>query len=134
MQKFRLDLKNGLTLLSELSELEVSVYQDVHKRDMGNGYVWYSLLPVEMNGEKIVFNLCFFGAKLQNVNISLTNPELYGSSWNDFSEDKEKIRAKDTEKWLANIGYKTGKYAWGEVWAGFDSKGGIGHAIVRYAL
>ncbi|GEM_PF-3600779 len=134
VQKFRLDLKNGLILSSELSESEVVVIPDVNIRDMKNGYIWYALPPVEMNGEKIVFNLCFFQSKLQSVNVSIANPELYGGSWNDFSEDKEKLRAKDTEKWLSNIGYKTGKYSWGVIWAGYDSKGGFGHAVVRYAL
>ncbi|MCC2607026.1 hypothetical protein [Planctobacterium marinum] len=134
MQKFRLDLENGLILSSDLSESKVAVIPDVNKQDMENGYIWYALPLIEINGEKIVLNLCFFQSKLQSVNISISNPELYGTSWSDFSEDKEKLRAKNTEKWLSDIGYSTGKYSWGEIWAGYDSKGGSGHAVVHYAL
>ncbi|WP_146168182.1 hypothetical protein [Pseudomonas mangrovi] len=134
MKNFRLELKSGLIICSELSETEVAELPDTDKRDMNNGYIWYSLPPVEISGQRIIFSLCFFCSKLQSVNVAIVNPELYGSNWNDFSEEKEKLRAKDTEKWLMNIGYKTGKYSWGEIWAGFDSKGGFGHAVVRYSL
>jgi hypothetical protein len=134
VREFRLDLKNGITLGSELSESEVSLMSDVNQRDMKNGYVWYALPPVEVIGEKIVFDLCFFKSKIQSLNMSISNPEKYGGSWSDFSERKEKLRAKDTEMWLSNIGYQVGKYSWGEIWAGYDSKGGFGHAVVRYVL
>src|SRR5690606_17793481 len=101
---------------------------------MKNSYVWYTLPTVDINGELVVFSLCFFSSRIQSLSISIANTQKYGSCWNDFSEAKEKLRAKDTEKWLSSIGYQTGKYSWGEVWAGYDSKGGFGHAVVRYAL
>ena len=134
MQEFKLDLPNGITISSVLSETEVSVLSDVNKRDMKNGYVWYSFPSTEVKGKKISFELCFFEGVIQSINIAMLNSELYGGGWNDFSETKEKKRAKDTEKWLSSIGYKIGKYSWGEVWAGYDSKGGSGCGVVRYAL
>ena len=134
VQKFKLELQNGVTIHSDLPESEVAMIPDVNQRDIKNGYIWYAFPPIELNEEKVIFNLCFFQSKIQSLNISLSNLEKYGGGWNDFSEDKEKLRAKDTEKWLSNIGYKVGKYSWGEVWAGYDSKSGFGHAVVRYAL
>jgi hypothetical protein len=134
VQEFKLDLQNGITLCSELSESKVAVMPDVNKRDMKNGYVWYALPANEINGENIIFNLCFFHSIIQSLDISISNSEKYGGSWNDFSEAKERSRAKDTENWLSNIGYQVGKYSWGEIWAGYDAKGGFGHAVVRYAL
>ena len=134
MQEFKLDLQNGITLSSDLSESEIAKMADINERNLGNGYVWYALSPIEIGGEAIIFSLCFFQSKIQVLNISVANPDKYGSSWNDFSEAKEKLRAKDTEEWLFNIGYKVGKFSWGEIWAGYDPKAGSGHAVIRYAL
>lgn len=134
VQEFKLELKNGIILCSDLSESEVAIVPDVNQRDIKNGYIWYAFPPIELKGEKVAFNLCFFQSQIQSINISLSNPEKYGGGWNDFSEAKEMMRAKDTEKWLSSIGHKVGKYTWGEIWAGYDSKGGFGHAVVRYAL
>ena len=107
VQEFKLDLRNGITINSNLSESEISNIPDVNGRNLGNGYVWYALSPIEIGGEAIIFSLCFFQSKIQMLNVSVVNPDKYGSSWNDFSEAKEKLRAKDTEKWLSNIGYKS---------------------------
>lgn len=134
MHEFKLDLGNGITLSSELSESDVSALPDVHQRDMKNGYFWYTLPTIAIHGESVGFSLCFFSSKIESISIFVTNVQKYGASWNDFSESKEKLRAKDTEKWLSGIGYRVGKYSWGEVWAGYDSKSGFGHAVIRYAL
>lgn len=134
MDEFKIDLLNGITISSSLSEADVANVPEASTRDMKNGYTWYALPPIEINGETIVFDICFFESKIQSINISISNADKYGGGWNDFSEAKEKLRAKDTEAWLSKIGYRTGKHSWGEVWAGYDSKGGFGHAVVRYAL
>lgn len=134
MRKFEIKLPNGIIISSKLLETEVAIIDDVRKNDMGNGYVLYCMPPVELNNEKIVFNLCFYNGALNSLNMSIYNPDLYGHGWNDFSEEKERACAKETENWLAINGYKTGKYSWGEIWAGYDAKSGSGHAGVRYAL
>lgn len=134
MQEFKLEIPNKVTLSSVLREEDVSTLPDIVQDDLNNGYVWYTFPAVEINKEKIIFSLCFFKKKIQSIDLSISNLELYGGSWNDFSEEKEKARAKAIEKWLSSIGYKTGKYSWGEVWAGYDSKGGSGLAVIRYAL
>ncbi len=68
------------------------------------------------------------------ITFALYNPERYGHGWNDWSEAKERACATDTEKWLSNLGYKLGIFPWGEIWAGYDAKGGSGSAGVRYVL
>ena len=134
MQEFKLEIPSRVTLSSVLREEDVSTLPDIVRDDLNNGYVWYTFPAVEINKEKIIFSLCFFKKKIQSIDLSISNPELYGGSWNDFSEEKEKARAKAIEQWLSNIGYKTGKYSWGEVWAGYNSKSGSGLAVIRYAL
>ena len=132
MRKFELDLKNGMKISSSLGEEEVSALPAVHPRDIGNGYIWYWLPAIEFGGVSIIFGFSFFEGLLKDINVSLSNPELYGGNWNDFSEEKEQLRAKHTEEWLAQLGYKVGTFTWGSIGAGYDGKGGFGHAVIRY--
>lgn len=132
MKKFELDLKNGMVISSALREGEISALLGVYPRYIDSGYTRYWLPAIELNDATVVFGFSFFKGLLKDINISLLNPELYGGSWDDFSEKKEKLRAKHTEEWLARIGYKTGTFPWGSVWAEYDGKGGIGHAVIRY--
>jgi hypothetical protein len=132
MTKFEIDTSEGIKISSDLNDEDVSSIQNVHPRDIGNGYVWYWLPPTAIDNLNVVFGVCFFEGKLQSVNISLSNPEIYGGGWDDFSEAKEKLRAQHTAEWLAKRGYKLGEFDWGSIWSGYDSKGGFGHAVVRY--
>ncbi|BDU39599.1 hypothetical protein [Vibrio nigripulchritudo] len=131
---FTFYINNSITISSELLESDVSIIPDVKVHDIKNGYIWYTLPPFEINGESTIFNLCFFNKKLQSLNISISNKEKYGGGWSEFSEAKESLRAKATEKLLYGLGYRTGKFPWGEIWCGYDAKSGLGHAVVRYAL
>ena len=133
MNKFELNLKNGMVVSSSLQEDEVSTLPGVHPRDIGNGYTWYWLPAIEINDVNVVFGFSFLNGSLKDINVSLSNPDLYGGSWDDFSEIKEKLRAKHTQEWLAQIGCNVGTYPWGSVWAGYDGKGGFGHAVIRYS-
>ncbi len=134
MREFTIKLPDGIIISSKLKEEDISSIRESKNRDMNNGYVWYYLPVVELHNENIVLSLCFYNGVIDSLTISIFNPELYGHDWNDWSEKKEKACAKDTENWLTSIGYETGKYSWGEIWAGYDSKGGSGSAGVRYVL
>ena len=134
MQEFTLKLPCGVLISSKLKEEDVSGVYDKNKRDMKNGYVWYYLPGTEIGGESVVFSLCFHKGIIESFNADIKSPELYGASWNDWSEEKEIDRAKDTQIWLRSVGCKIGKYPWGKVWAGYDSKGGSSKAGVRYAI
>ncbi len=76
--------------------------------------------------------MCFHNSVLELISFCVVDPGLYGKSWDDWSEEKEKLCAKHTGEWLVSNGYKIGKFSWGEVWVGYDSKGGSGHGSIRY--
>lgn len=99
---------------------------------MGNGYVWYTIPEHQILGKNVIFDLCFLNGKIYSINFWLHDDTLYGSSWDDWSEEKEKLRADDTVSWVIAIGYQPGKYSWGEIWAGLDKKEGLGGGGVRY--
>ncbi len=134
MQEFTIKLPNGIVISSKLKEEDVLFVHEAKKNDMKNGFIWYYLPAIALHNEKIVFGFCFYNGLIHSLNISVLNSAFYGHGWNDWSEEKERTCAKETEDWLNSIGYITGKYVWGEIWAGYDSKGGAGHASVKYAL
>lgn len=52
MQEFSLELHSGITISSVVTETEVSAQPNVNKRDMGNGYVWYTFPETEIEDKK----------------------------------------------------------------------------------
>ena len=77
-------------------------------------------------------SLCFHNSALDSLSLALTDAALYGASWSDWSEERERLRARHTEDWLLALGYPAGTFSWGEVWAGYDPKGASGGGGVRY--
>jgi hypothetical protein len=133
MQKpeFTFDHPCGLRISRNLCESDVASLDGVSRRDMRTGYVWYSMPGVAVGSHKVTMSLCFRSGLLDSVSIAVGDADL-GSSWSDWTEEKERTRAKRTEDWLAAQGYATGTYSWGDVWAGYDAKGGSGSAGIRY--
>lgn len=133
MRKFELKLSNGIRISSSLKESDVLAIADADFQSYGNGYVMYSLPPIEFDDVDLIFGLTFLKAEQKYISLSLSNPELYGKGWSGFSETKEKLRAKHTGEWLLKNGYNAGTFSWGSIWVGFDAKAGTGQAIVRYS-
>lgn len=131
-KEFVLEHPCGIIISRLLSEAEVQGLDGVKKNDMQTGYVWYSLPLAAINRSTVAISLCFHHGVLDSLNMARVDPALHGESWSDWTEEKERLRARHTEDWLHKIGYTPGTYAWGEVWAGYDAKGGNGHAGVRY--
>ena len=103
----------------------------VERNDMKTGYVWYRLPPGEIAGSQIGMSLCFHHGRLDSISV-VDLDSSYGTSWADWSEEKEKACAAATERWLAAIGYGVGTYPWGVVWAGVDPKTLDGSGGIRF--
>lgn len=132
MERFTLELPNGISVSPELQENEVSSKRDVTKHDMGNGYVWYFYTATSFKSEDVSFSFCFLNQTIMSLNIALSDKEKYGSGWDDFSEEKEKLRAFDTKIWLNKTKINPSCKSWGDLSVGYDSKGGCGSAIIRF--
>ena len=130
-REFTFNHTAGIRISRNLRECDVSGLDGVTRRDMGTGYVWYSIPCSESDPTNILFSLCFHSGILDSISLAVCDAAL-GSSWNDWSEDKERMRAKLTEDWLAANGYTTGSYPWGEIWAGYDPKGASGGGGIKY--
>jgi hypothetical protein len=57
----------------------------------------------------------------------------FGSSWDDWTEQKERSRVGWLAEFLKSCGAPVGSYPWGKVEALYDAKGGQGLAMVSYA-
>ena len=122
----------GILISRELKESEMSSVNDAEKQDMKTGYVWYSLPATQVLGKNVAFSLCFFNGILTSISLALSNPNLYGSGWDNWSEKKERLRSKHTGEWLETNGYRLGSHPWGKVWATYDAKGASGGGGVQY--
>jgi len=132
MKRFQLKLTDGFMINSELIESHVSNLSGISQRNMGNGYVWYTLPPSEIATETVTVDICFFQSNLESLKVSIFNPDKYGHGWDDYSEHKQRLRAEDTKLWLKRLGYDVGKHQWGDIWAGYDLKSGSSFAVIRY--
>ncbi|WP_038165120.1 hypothetical protein [Verrucomicrobium sp. BvORR106] len=130
-REFSMEHPRGLRIHRKLGEFEAALLNGVERHDMKTGYVWYYLKDEATNPGRLNVGLCFFNGTLKIVSLSVRDEDL-GTSWDDFSEETEHLRAARTEAWLAEHGFPTGEHAWGSIWAGFDAKGGYGSAVIRY--
>lgn len=74
----------------------------------------------------------FNGETLESIHFSLVSSE-FDSGSNDWSQEKEMTRKIANDKWLESNGLIPGnKYQWGEVWSGYDPKGGFSSVVIRY--
>jgi len=131
-EEFLLNHPLGFTVSKKLKEIEISSVFDFQKEDMGNGYIWYDIPAAEISGKRLVIRLCFYNGNLDSLVLSVIDPEQYGNSWDDWSEEKEKLCANHTREWLETNGYTIGKFSWGEVWADYDPRSGSGSGGIRY--
>jgi len=122
-QAFVLDLPIGITLSRDLTENSVANIAGVKKSDMNNGHTHYNLPAMQFNDERIIFTPYFFNGLITSIGITPSNAELYGKGFDDWSEEKERARAKAAGDWLSSIGYAPGEYEWGSVWASYDPRG-----------
>lgn len=130
-REFSHEHARGVRIHRKMGEFEAALLDGVERHDMKTGYVWYYLRDEVANPGRLNVGLCFHHGELKIVSLSVRDDDL-GSSWDDWSEEKERQRARRTEEWLAEHGFPTGEHAWGSIWAGFDAKGGYGSAVVQF--
>jgi hypothetical protein len=94
---------------------------------------WYAAQTqtIVAAGEEFACTLRFHFEDLHSVELMNMDP-LYGTSWDDYSLEKEAARNQRHEQWLnATIGRKRA-YRWGKVWCNIDTKGGFAGIWIHY--
>ena len=77
--------------------------------------------------------LQFQGEQLRSLSLS-HGAARFGSSWSDWSRERELARKSFHERWLATeLRTPPGEYPWGNISSYYDDKGGFSSITIRYA-
>jgi hypothetical protein len=128
MTIFQIQYPDGILIDASINESSVQTFGS-HSHTTDNNYSWYSLPPLKDVEFNIGISACFFHRKLVHISLAAISSE-FGTSWDDFTEEKEKARAKKTRAWLKKVSLDTGTYSWGTVDCGYDAKAASGSASI----
>lgn len=93
----------------------------------------YSIGQYEIGGPIFAVSLYFYGQKLEAISFADT-ADKFGTSWGDWSEEKEQNRKQAHDRWLnEQLGKRGRLYKWGEVGSSFDQKSGGSSIMLRYS-
>ena len=93
----------------------------------------YNIGTHEISSLIFTVTVYFYNELLESVSMSSVIDEL-GTSWTDWSEQKELKRKEIHDTWLKNLlGRASSHYKWGEVWSGYDPKAGFSSIEIRYS-
>jgi hypothetical protein len=93
----------------------------------------YRIPDVPLPETSLSVSVQFRGERL--VSVSLCHgAERYGSSWSDWSEERELARKAFHDRWLAlELHLPPGRYPWGDVDSRYDAKAGCSSITFSYA-
>ena len=74
----------------------------------------------------------FKGEALLWLTIMNLSPE-FGTSWDDWSREKEDARRRTHDAWLRASGLPPGRYRFAEVWSDYSEKDALSKIVIRYA-
>jgi hypothetical protein len=112
--------------------------------DIHTGWWRLSLQPAALGGLLFAVDLTFEAERLESYSLALIDAR-YGTSWEDWSDEKQRALRKAHDAWLVRClgrgkrrASGRGKelfyaFAWGEAWSSFDPKGGSSAIGVRFA-
>ena len=128
MNNFVLQHPLGMIISAQTTEEEAAKYGQL-TRQIENGHNWYSLTLWQEPDIALGLSLCFFYSKLAFVQLAAVDDK-FGTSWDDWSEDKEHLRVNETKAWLERNKLKIGVYDWGTVDCRYDAKSSLGYADI----
>ena len=98
-----------------------------------NSAPWYvvQLDNIKISGLNFSIVLYFNNNKLIMVDMSISDTK-YGTSWDDWTKEKEMDRNRDNKNWLYQYTNGQNEFPWGKIWAGYDEKVGGSSIHIRY--
>lgn len=89
---------------------------------------------VEIAGHDFNLTLNFHGSDLTGLDL-IANDERFGTSWADWSKEKELERKRFHDSWLAKVlgnDRYPYEYDWGSVRSFYNEKAGFSYVSIRY--
>lgn len=88
---------------------------------------------LHLDGLPFTLSLYFYGQQLEAAELMYSGSEL-GSSWADWSLEKERKRKQIHDEWLTKVlGKWPCSFSWGEISSEYDPKGGYSSIFIRYS-
>jgi hypothetical protein len=92
--------------------------------------------PLRADERPVAVQLLFTGETLSRVSLALMDGQP-GSSWDDWSEARERSRKDAHTSWLRTLldqrkGPPRWRHAWGDVESVYDAKGGGSSIVISY--
>jgi hypothetical protein len=101
--------------------------------DQNEPWCSYRLPEIAQAGSRLCVVLQFHGEQLQSLTL-YHDADRFGTSWSDWSEERELARKAFHEDWLTReLGIRLGHYPWGDISSNYDPKGGSSSIIIRYS-
>lgn len=128
-----LSLGDALTIGPALTLEQVAAVAEVDQRhERSPGHV--ELVLSEAGADvRFRISLHYADGRLQLVGLSLVGAQ-FGSSWSEWSRQKEKARVAAMRRWLRERwGVEEGHHTWGELRCAYDERTGAGSLSIHYA-
>lgn len=84
------------------------------------------------SGHRLLVVLWFHHQRITALSLTDVDPYL-GTSWADYSLEKEMTRKSRHDSWLEKSLGAQRKFPWGKVWSGYDERGGFSSIEIAYA-
>jgi hypothetical protein len=92
----------------------------------------YILPTIAQPETELSITFQFHGQQLLSLGL-MHGAARFGSSWAEWSEERELARKSFHERWLAReLGVHLGDYSWGSISSHYDSKGGFSSITIQY--
>src|SRR5215475_15239391 len=96
-------------------------------------YCSFSVGSHKISGLRFIVSLSFYGDILESIELTHDDEEP-GSSWSDWSEEKELKRKRIHDQWLTSLHGRTShRHSWGAIWSGYDPRSGSSSITIRYS-
>ena len=125
----------GATILAGLSRsqfLQTPEFFEARVFVRSEPWCSYRLPAIPQKHTELVIVVQFHGEEL--VSLALCHgAHCFGTSWENWSEERELARKAFHERWLASeVGVQAGKYAWGDIDSYYDEQGRFSTIAIRY--
>lgn len=91
------------------------------------------IIAATCDGTPFVFILSFGEGNLYEVSLTYDSAE-FGSSWEDWSEERERNRKRKHDEFLRKSGIVHQIYGWGRVDSLFDEQIGASTIVIKYSV
>jgi hypothetical protein len=119
--------------LSRSHFLQLSAFAGASVSVRNEPWCSYRLPDIRQSDTDLTIVVQFHGQQLVSLNLFHGAPR-FGSSWSDWSRERELARKAFHECWLATeLRTPPGEYPWGGIFSHYDDKGGFSSITVQYA-